>query len=73
MCSSTKSLDQYHAFYIVIDGERFYSRNEFTSEEDLKKKLKRYNARYNNIAKKVLDFKSPNQIVEEYKLNFLSA
>lgn len=56
-----------------IDGERFYSRNEFTSEEDLKKKLKRYNARYNNIAKKVLDFKSPNQIVEEYKLNFLSA
>ena len=55
------------------DGERFYSRNEFTSEEDLKKKLKRYNARYNNIAKKVLDFKSPNQIVEEYKLNFLSA
>ena len=56
-----------------IDGERFYSRNKFTSEEDLKKKLKRYNARYNNIAKKVLDFKSPNQIVEEYKLNFLSA
>lgn len=56
-----------------IDGEMFYSRNEFTSEEDLKKKLKRYNARYNNIAKKVLDFKSPNQIVEEYKLNFLSA
>ena len=55
------------------DGERFYSRNEFTSVEDLKKKLKRYNARYNNIAKKVLGFKSPNQIVEEYKLNFLNA
>ena len=56
-----------------IDGERFYSRNEFTSIENLKKKLKRYNARYNNIAKKVLGFKSPNQIVEEYKLNFLNA
>lgn len=56
-----------------IDGERFYSRNEFTSVEDLKKKLKRYNSRYNNIAKKVLGFKSPNQIVEEYKLNFLNA
>ena len=54
-----------------IDGERFYSRNEFTSVDDLKKKLKRYNTRYNNIAKKVLGFKSPNQIVEEYKLNFL--
>lgn len=56
-----------------IDGERFYSRNEFTSVEDLKKKLKRYNVRYNNISKKVLGFKSPNQIVEEYKLNFLNA
>jgi len=56
-----------------IDGERFYSRNEFTSVDDLKKKLKRYNSRYNNIAKKVLGFKSPNQIVEEYKLNCLSA
>ena len=56
-----------------IDGERFYSRNEFTSVEDLKSKIKRYNTRYNNIAKKVLGFKSPNQIVEEYKLNCLSA
>lgn len=52
-----------------IDGERFYSRNEFNSVEDLKKKIKRYNARYNNISKKVLGFKSPNEIVEEYKLN----
>ena len=52
-----------------IDGERFYSRNEFSSVEDLKKKLKRYNSRYNNISKKVLGFKSPNEIVEEYKLN----
>ena len=52
-----------------IDGERFYSRNEFSSVEDLKKKLKRYNTRYNNISKKVLGFKSPNEIVEEYKLN----
>lgn len=56
-----------------IDGERFYSRNEFKSVEELKKKVKRYNSRYNNIAKKVLGFKSPNQIVKEYKLNCLSA
>lgn len=49
-----------------IDGERFYSKQEFTSVEDLKRKVKRYNVRYNNIAKKVLGFKSPNQIVEEY-------
>ena len=56
-----------------IDGERFYSRNEFMSVDDLKNKIKRYNNRYNNISKKVLGFKSPNQIVEEYKLNCLSA
>lgn len=56
-----------------IDGERFYSRNEFTSVEDLKKKLKRYNARYNNTAKKVLGFKSPNEIIKEYKLNYTVA
>lgn len=49
-----------------IDGERFYSKQEFTSVEDLKRKVRRYNTRYNNIAKKVLGFKSPNQIVEEY-------
>lgn len=49
-----------------IDGERFYSRNEFASVEDLKKKTKRYNSRYNNISKKVLGFKSPNQIIKEY-------
>ena len=33
-----------------IDGERFYSKQEFKSVEDLKRKVKRYNARYNNIA-----------------------
>lgn len=49
-----------------IDGERFYSKQEFISVEDLKGKVRRYNTRYNNIAKKVLGFKSPNQIVEEY-------
>ena len=49
-----------------IDGERFYSRNEFKSVEDLKKKVKRYNSRYNNISKKVLNFKSPNELVKEY-------
>ena len=32
-----------------IDGERFYSKQEFTSVEDLKRKVRRYNARYNNI------------------------
>ena len=49
-----------------IDGERFYSKQEFKSEEELKRKVKRYNARYNDIAKKVLEFKSSNQIFQEY-------
>ena len=39
MCSSTKPLDQYHAFYIVIDGERFY----FGSEKDAKLYIQVYN------------------------------
>jgi len=56
-----------------LDGERFYSRNEFKSVEELKKKIKRYNSRYNNISKKVLDFKSPNEIVKEYELNCIIA
>lgn len=55
-----------------IDGERFYSRNEFKSVEDLKKKNKRYCSRYNNTAKKVLGFKSPNQVIEEYMSNLIS-
>ena len=49
-----------------IDNERFYSRNEFKSVEELQKKIKRYNSRYNNTAKKVLGFKSPNEIIKEY-------
>jgi Transposase and inactivated derivatives, IS30 family len=49
-----------------IDGKKFYSRNKFTSYKDMVKKLTRYNTRYNNIAKKVLDFLSPNQMVEQY-------
>jgi len=49
-----------------IDNERFYNRQEFDSEEDMRKKLARYNTRYNNVTRKVLGFKSPNQKVLEY-------
>ena len=49
-----------------IDNERFYSKAEFKSEEDMNKKVKRYNNRQNNVARKVLGFKSPNEIVNEY-------
>jgi transposase len=45
---------------------KFYERQEFKSREDMKKKVKRYNSRYNNISREVLNFKSPNEIVKEY-------
>ena len=59
-----EKLDYYESNLKLLSNNKKIS--ELLSEEDLKKKLKRYNARYNNIAKKVLEFKSPNQIVEEY-------
>ena len=51
-----------------IDTERFYNKQEFVSEADLIKKLKRYETRYNNISRKVLGFKSPNEIAEQYSI-----
>lgn len=48
------------------DGERFYSQ-VFKTEEEMIKKHIRYINRGNNIARKVLGFKTPNQIAEEYK------
>ena len=51
-----------------IDGERFYSR-KFNSMESFLKAHSRYVNRYNNIAQKVLNFKSPNQVVTEYFMN----
>lgn len=49
------------------EDNKFYERMEFTSERDMKKKVKRYNSRYNNVHRKILNFKSPNQIVEAYQ------
>ena len=52
-----------------LDNERFYNRQEFYSKEDMNKKISRYNSRYNNISRKILDFKSPNQIIESFAFN----
>lgn len=52
-----------------IDNQQFYSKQEFNSEEEMHKKLKRYNNRYNNIAKKVLNFKTPNEMISNYQFN----
>lgn len=51
-----------------LDSE-FYKNKNYYSEEQLIKSVKKYNARYNNISRKVLDFKSPNEILEEYLKN----
>ena len=51
-----------------VDGERFYTR-KFRSLNALLKAHQRYASRYNNIAQKVLGFKSPNEYIAEYFLN----
>ena len=48
------------------DGKILYGRKVFISERDLRKQVSKHEARYNNTAKTVLDFKSPNQVVSEY-------
>ena len=49
-----------------IDNDMFYNRRRFNSYDEMKKAFRRYNRRYNNIARKILNFKSPNEIVECY-------
>ncbi|NLY86917.1 MAG: transposase [Tissierellia bacterium] len=49
-----------------IDNEFFYSKRRFKSFEEMEKAFKRYHNRYNNIARKILGFKTPNEVVEEY-------
>ena len=49
-----------------IDNELFYSKRRFKSYEEMEKAFKRYHNRYNNIARKILGFKTPNEVVEEY-------
>lgn len=52
-----------------IDNELFYNRRRFGSYEEMLKAFKRYSNRYNNIARRVLDFKTPNEVVKEYFSN----
>lgn len=49
-----------------IDNELFYNRRRFSSYKQMERSFKRYRTRYNNIARKILNFKSPNEIVDEY-------
>lgn len=50
-----------------LDNDMFYSRRRFTSYDQMIKSFNRYLTRYNNIARKVLNFKSPNQLLEDFE------
>ena len=49
-----------------IDNEVFYSRRRFKSENEMYKSFQRYSVRTNNIARRVLGFKTPNEMVEDF-------
>lgn len=49
-----------------MDNEIFYSKRRFSSEKEMYKAFQRYSVRTNNISRKVLGFKTPNEMVEEY-------
>ena len=49
-----------------MDNEIFYSKRRFRSEKEMYKAFQRYSVRTNNISRKVLGFKMPNEMVEEY-------
>lgn len=51
-----------------VNGERFYTR-KFRCLNAFLKAHQQYASRYNNIAQKVLWFKSPNEYIVEYFLN----
>ena len=49
-----------------IDNELFYNKRRFGSYDEMEKSFMRYSRRYNNVARKILGFKTPNEIVNEY-------
>ena len=46
---------------------KYYADKKFKSKEELLRSIKKYNTRYNNISRKVLGFKSPNEVLKECK------
>ena len=45
----------------------YYLGKRFRSLEELRRSVKRYCSRYNNISRKALNFKSPNEYEESHK------
>lgn len=52
-----------------LDNELFYNKRRFKSYKQMLKSFNRYVRRYNNISRKILGFKSPNEVVAEYFSN----
>ena len=50
------------------DEEKFYQRNSFSTYRDLQKKLKAWNAYYNDLEHCGLNGKTPNQFLADYQL-----
>ena len=50
------------------DEEKFYQRNSFSTYRDLQKKLKTWNAYYNDLEHCGLNGKTPNQFLADYQL-----
>lgn len=46
------------------DQEKFYDQNSFKNIKDLRNKIKRWNAQYNNLEHCSLDGKTPNEMLE---------
>ena len=52
------------------DNELFYSRRRFSSEIELYKSFKQYSIRTNNIARRVLGFKTPTMLKYQVMILF---
>ncbi|MBI3888838.1 transposase [Candidatus Nomurabacteria bacterium] len=50
------------------DEEKFYQQNKFRDSNDLKRKLKRWNTKYNNLEHCGIQGKTPNEYLENYQL-----
>jgi transposase InsO family protein len=48
------------------DEERFYQKRRFSSEEEMYKSHKRYETIINSTYRRILEFRSSNEVVEEY-------
>ena len=44
--------------------EEYYVGKKFKSKEELERTIRKYNTRYNNISRKVLGFKSSNEVLK---------